>query len=177
MTIHLCIYYFALCTFSYLRNSSLIRINFITSIVQFQQFFFQTFTIFLYLFSKICVDFRDVTSIHTITFPKVFSLPRPPRIASLYFNIQATAYDWVTSRRRRPCVSSRWHCVPSSCIPRWKHPCASTVLPRKRQSGQKNVPGWRTGLQPVIPDGNILHDLSFSGRTGNTGVLRRPRFI
>ena len=60
-----------------------------------------------------------------------------------------------------------------SSTPRRKHPCVSTVLPRKRQSGQKNVPGWRTGHRPVIPDGNILHDLSFSGRTGNTGVLRR----
>ena len=72
------------------------------------------------------------------------------------------------SRRKRICVSFHWQRTP-----RQKHPCASTVLPRKRQDGQKNVPGWRTGHRPVIPDRNILHDLSFSGRTGNTGVLRR----
>ncbi len=47
----------------------------------------------------------------------------------------------------------------------------------KKTRRAKNVPGWKTGHRSVIPDGNILHDLSFSGRTGNTGVLRRPRFI
>ena len=64
-------------------------------------------------------------------------------------------------------------CITLSCTPRRKRPCVSTVLPRKRQSGQKNVPEWRTGLQPVIPDGNILHGMSFSGRTRSTGALRR----
>ncbi len=49
---------------------------------------------------------------------------------------------------------------------RWKHTPGFNCTSSKK-TGRKNVPGWKTGHRTVYPAGDILHGMSFSGRTGN----------